>query len=170
MFHRYQTTLQEPQDRFKQKQAPPAIPLKAEGGHEVDEPLEEELDELRQREHQERTVSTLRHKLAMGEDARYIENVRIMNENVLLLTEINVLRKDLQATQQRTQRLLNSVAKMGGDGKDRDKVVEDIVQELQHGPPVFAASLKQARRSGAGGGGVAESLPFLLPPIKKRQQ
>ncbi|KAJ3194367.1 Cilia- and flagella-associated protein 57 [Irineochytrium annulatum] len=60
-------------------------------------PLEEEMEEARQREHLERTIATLRHKLLKGEESRYTENLRIMQENVVLISEINILRKDYEA-------------------------------------------------------------------------
>ncbi|KAJ3114592.1 Cilia- and flagella-associated protein 57 [Phlyctochytrium bullatum] len=47
--------------------------------------LEEEMEEARQREHLERTIATLKHKLAKGEESKYAENLRIMQENVMLL-------------------------------------------------------------------------------------
>jgi hypothetical protein len=50
------------------------------------EAFEEEIEEARQREHLERTAATLRHKLEMSEQSRYNENLRIMHENVVLLT------------------------------------------------------------------------------------
>ncbi|KAJ3082579.1 hypothetical protein HDU99_002214 [Rhizoclosmatium hyalinum] len=55
------------------------------------EALEEEVEEARQREHFERTAATLRHKLKKGDDTRYTDNLRIMHENVVLLTTQQLL-------------------------------------------------------------------------------
>jgi hypothetical protein len=50
------------------------------------EAVEDELEEARQREHLQRTIATLKHKLSKVDESRYIENTRIMDENVVLLT------------------------------------------------------------------------------------
>ncbi|KAJ3101659.1 Cilia- and flagella-associated protein 57 [Phlyctochytrium planicorne] len=67
--------------------------------------LEEEMEEARQREHLERTVATLKHKIEKGEESKYAENLRIMQENVMLLSEINILRKDFEASRMRANKL-----------------------------------------------------------------
>ncbi|KAJ3330953.1 Cilia- and flagella-associated protein 57 [Blyttiomyces sp. JEL0837] len=114
------------------------------------EALEEEVEESRQREHLERTAATLRHKLKKGEEARYAENLRIMHENVLLLTEINILRKDYQASKMRTQRLIQSLEN-SGFSKDEDlELVEEIVDQLKGGHLISKKG---------------SSAAFALPPI-----
>ncbi|KAI8845317.1 hypothetical protein BJ741DRAFT_144500 [Chytriomyces cf. hyalinus JEL632] len=102
------------------------------GGKQQAEALEEEIEEARQREHLERTASTLRHKLRKDEESRYAENLRIMHENVLLLTEINILRKDFQASKIRTQRLLGAVKRSDIDMRaDSVLALEDAVKEFR---------------------------------------
>ena len=49
----------------------------------------------RQREYLERTVTSLRKKQLKDQSAHRQDNVRIMQENVSLITEINHLRKDI---------------------------------------------------------------------------
>jgi hypothetical protein len=55
----------------------------------------------RQREYLERTVSSLRKKVAKDQGLHRIDNVHIMQENVALIKEINQLRKDLRGVRQR---------------------------------------------------------------------
>ena len=51
----------------------------------------------RQREYLERTIASLRKKAAKDQFIHRADNVRIMQENVVLISEINHLRKDLGA-------------------------------------------------------------------------
>ncbi|KAJ3138825.1 Cilia- and flagella-associated protein 57 [Physocladia obscura] len=94
------------------------------------EALEEELEEARQREHFERTVATLRHKLHKSEDTRYNENLKIMNENVILLNEINVLRKDYHASKMRMQKLIGTVEQYSAK-YESPPLVRDILDQFQ---------------------------------------
>jgi len=55
----------------------------------------------RQREHLERSVASLRKKLAKDTEIHRADNVRIMQENVMLINEINDLRRELKMS--RTQ-------------------------------------------------------------------
>ncbi|KAJ3089419.1 Cilia- and flagella-associated protein 57 [Quaeritorhiza haematococci] len=50
----------------------------------------------RQREYLERTVTSLRHKVAKAQTVHRTDNMRIMQENVALIREINQLRRDLK--------------------------------------------------------------------------
>ncbi|KAJ3117421.1 Cilia- and flagella-associated protein 57 [Phlyctochytrium bullatum] len=55
----------------------------------------------RQREYLERTVASLRRKVLKDQGIHRTDNVRIMQENVALIKEINQLRKDLRAVRQK---------------------------------------------------------------------
>ncbi|KAI9346401.1 WD repeat domain 65-like protein [Zopfochytrium polystomum] len=55
----------------------------------------------RQREHLERTVTSLRKKVTKDQGIHRADNVRIMQENVSLIREINQLRKDLRGVRQK---------------------------------------------------------------------
>ena len=59
----------------------------------------------RQREYLERTVSSLRNKFHKDQDVHRTDNVRIMQENVTLIKDINQLRRNLAAAQQRERSL-----------------------------------------------------------------
>ncbi|KAJ3033063.1 Cilia- and flagella-associated protein 57, partial [Rhizophlyctis rosea] len=71
----------------------------------VEAPLEEAVQAFAKREHLEHTVSVLQHRLREEGEKRYIENVRIVRENGILLRELNTLRKDLHASNMRAARL-----------------------------------------------------------------
>merc|ERR1712179_626082 len=60
----------------------------------VDADIQKEYS--RQREHLERSVASLRKKLAKDSEIHRADNVRIMQENVSLIKEINDLRKELK--------------------------------------------------------------------------
>ncbi|XP_013398082.1 cilia- and flagella-associated protein 57 [Lingula anatina] len=60
----------------------------------VDADIQKEY--ARQREHLERSVASLRKKLAKDTEIHRADNVRIMQENVSLIKEINDLRKELK--------------------------------------------------------------------------
>ncbi|KAJ3228464.1 Cilia- and flagella-associated protein 57 [Clydaea vesicula] len=55
----------------------------------------------RQREYLEKTVSSLRKKVTKDQGMHRSDNMRIMQENVTLIKEINTLRKDLKNVQQK---------------------------------------------------------------------
>ncbi|XP_074859320.1 cilia- and flagella-associated protein 57 [Carettochelys insculpta] len=65
----------------------------------VDTDLQQEY--TRQREHLERNLATLKKKVVKESEIHRADNVRIMQENVSLIKEINELRKELKVT--RTQ-------------------------------------------------------------------
>jgi chromosome segregation ATPase len=66
----------------------------------------------RQRQYLERTVDSLRHKLERDSEANQHENLRIMQENVALVKEINELRKEIRNIKQaqREKELAGSMA------------------------------------------------------------
>ncbi|KAI8618895.1 hypothetical protein BC830DRAFT_863271 [Chytriomyces sp. MP71] len=136
VFHKFSDTNEEPDN------AKPTPNQKPDEEGEVEkvkasEALEEEVEEARQREHFERTASTLRHKLNKGEESRYSENLRIMHENVLLLTEINILRKDFQASRLRTQRLLGVVQQSELDGDDSPLIRDVLGDQFKSEAPLM---------------------------------
>ncbi|KAJ1555780.1 Cilia- and flagella-associated protein 57, partial [Cladochytrium tenue] len=162
LHHKYQQVLREPKDRFDSRgrtailQAAAAAAAASAGADRrpVDEPLEEELDAQRQREHLERTAATLRHKLAKADEVRHSDNVRIVGENVLLLSEANVLTRDLRGTQQRTGRLVERIKGYGRDGGPRAEALAlGVVDDLGRAEDSPVATGK---------------LPYLLPPVHKR--
>ncbi|KAJ3066607.1 Cilia- and flagella-associated protein 57 [Podochytrium sp. JEL0797] len=135
MYHKFSKVSEEPAvitPKPKDKQVPNASrEEESPPSKNVAEALEEELEEAREREHFERTASTLRHKLRKGEDTRYNDNLKIMHENVVLLTEINILRKDYQASKLRTQRLVTAVAQNGfhaGDAMLANEVLDRLME------------------------------------------
>jgi len=60
----------------------------------VDADIQKEFS--RQKEHLERSVASLRKKLEKDSEIHKADNVRIMQENVTLIKEINDLRKELK--------------------------------------------------------------------------
>jgi cilia- and flagella-associated protein 57 len=70
----------------------------------------------RQREYLERTVASLQRKQAKDQKLHRLDNVRVMQENVVLITEINHLRKDMQSVKQKERSLelaLKSTSRAG---------------------------------------------------------
>jgi chromosome segregation ATPase len=71
--------------------------------NDLDQDIQAEYN--RQREHLERTVSTLKVKLSRDDRLHKTDNVRIMQENVALISEINQLRKEIKGIKQREKAL-----------------------------------------------------------------
>eukprot|EP00002_Diphylleia_rotans_P000166 TRINITY_DN1008_c0_g1_i4.p1 TRINITY_DN1008_c0_g1~~TRINITY_DN1008_c0_g1_i4.p1 ORF type:complete len:1179 (-),score=303.89 TRINITY_DN1008_c0_g1_i4:414-3950(-) len=63
-----------------------------------------EKEYSRQRDYLEKSVSSLRRKLTKDSEIHRADNVRIMQENVELITEINALRRELKAIKQVTKK------------------------------------------------------------------
>lgn len=76
----------------------------------------------RQREHLERSLSTLQKKLAKDTEIHRVDNVRIMQENVTLIKEINELRRELKVSRTKVHDL--EVA-LGLDRKNRKSSLTD---------------------------------------------
>ncbi|XP_072275438.1 cilia- and flagella-associated protein 57 [Pyxicephalus adspersus] len=76
----------------------------------------------RQREHLERSLSTLQKKLAKDTEIHRVDNVRIMQENVTLIKEINELRRELKVSRTKVHDL--EVA-LGLDRKNRKNSLTD---------------------------------------------
>ncbi|KAJ3210969.1 Cilia- and flagella-associated protein 57 [Clydaea vesicula] len=73
---------------------------------------ESNYDTSREREHKERTIETLLHSLEGIKESRYNDNLRTMQENVLLLSEVNILKKALKSSEIRTSRLEKGIKKI----------------------------------------------------------
>ena len=70
----------------------------------------------RQREYLERTVSSLQKKVSKDQGLHRVENIRIMQENVTLIKEINVLRKDLRNIRQKENAAHLALKHITGEG------------------------------------------------------
>nr|CAD7265563.1 unnamed protein product [Timema shepardi] len=60
---------------------------------------------MRQREHLERTVASLKRQVTKGQSSQHGEGMKIMEENVCLIAEINNLRRELRLSQRRVTEL-----------------------------------------------------------------
>nr|CAD7457121.1 unnamed protein product [Timema tahoe] len=60
---------------------------------------------MRQREHLERTVASLKRQVMKGQSSQHGEGMKIMEENVCLIAEINNLRRELRLSQRRVTEL-----------------------------------------------------------------
>ncbi|CAF3835653.1 unnamed protein product [Rotaria sordida] len=81
----------------------------------------------RQRDHLERTVRSLKGKVDKDSDRHKMENIRIMQENVTLIKEINDLRRELKTSRVKLQDLQTA---MGISRKTAARTTEEIVQAL----------------------------------------
>ncbi|KAI9091829.1 hypothetical protein DFS34DRAFT_596863 [Phlyctochytrium arcticum] len=68
-------------------------------------PSEDDIANEAQRDHLERTVNTLNERCQKEAKRRLEENMRMCKENTVLLSEINLLRKDIQNSLGRTKQL-----------------------------------------------------------------
>ncbi|CAH8541499.1 unnamed protein product [Heterobilharzia americana] len=98
----------------------------------------------RQREHLERSVIGLRQKLARDSEMHRADYVRIMQENVSLIQEINNLRTELKASR---NHITDLEATIGLNRKDGDKARQLLIQVNKSRPnPVLEADYEQAQR------------------------
>ncbi|CAF1577824.1 unnamed protein product [Adineta steineri] len=81
----------------------------------------------RQRDHLERTVRSLKAKVDKDSERHKTENIRIMQENVTLIKEINDLRRELKASRVKLQDLQTA---MGISRKTAARTTEEIVHAL----------------------------------------
>merc|ERR1719410_2686095 len=94
----------------------------------------------RQRDYLEKSVDSLKRKLEKDSQAHRIDNMRIMQENVTLITEINHLRREINAlrhdrTQQETQALGGSRGDAGMTAAQADRELamqREEIKALQH--------------------------------------
>nr|CAH8853744.1 unnamed protein product [Trichobilharzia regenti] len=99
----------------------------------------------RQREHLERSVIGLRQKLARDSEMHRADYIRIMQENVSLIQEINNLRTELKAARNHINDL---EAALGLNRKDGDKARQLLIQVNKSRPnPVLEADYEQAQRA-----------------------
>ena len=98
--------------------------LKSEAAH-VDQDIQKEF--ARQRDHLEKTVNSLKHKLSRDSEIHKVDNIRIMQENVTLIKEVNDLRKELKTCRIKIQDLETA---LGISRKNAITTTEAIVQAL----------------------------------------
>ena len=91
----------------------------------VDQDIQKEYG--RQREHLEKTVNSLKLKLSKDAEMHKADNIRIMQENVTLIKEVNDLRKELKNSRSRGQDLETT---LGISRKNAVQTTEAIVQAL----------------------------------------
>jgi chromosome segregation ATPase len=91
----------------------------------VDQDIQKEYG--RQREHLEKTVNSLKLKLNKDAEMHKADNIRIMQENVTLIKEVNDLRKELKNSRSRAQDLETT---LGISRKNAVQTTEAIVQAL----------------------------------------
>ncbi|MEW5319195.1 MAG: hypothetical protein WDW38_010360 [Sanguina aurantia] len=85
-----------------------------EAGITVEEDGDVEREGSRQREYLERSVDSLKRKLAKDSELHRTDNLRVMQENTALIKEINELRREIKA--QKTKGLPGSGGVIGGGG------------------------------------------------------
>ncbi|KER20605.1 hypothetical protein T265_10886 [Opisthorchis viverrini] len=109
----------------------------------VDADIQKEF--ARQREHLERSVSGLRRKLARDSEVHRVGYVRIMQENVSLIGEINELRRELKLCRNRITEL---EAALGLNRKQGDAARQLLSQVAKNRPnAVLEADYEQAQRA-----------------------
>lgn len=91
----------------------------------VDQDIQKEYG--RQREHLEKTVNSLTQKLNKNSENHKVDNIRIMQENVTLIKEVNDLRKELKNSR---SRCLDLETTLGISRKNAVQTTEAIVQAL----------------------------------------
>lgn len=91
----------------------------------VDQDIQKEYG--RQREHLEKTVNSLTQKLNKNSEIHKSDNIRIMQENVTLIKEVNDLRKELKNSR---SRCLDLETTLGISRKNAVQTTEAIVQAL----------------------------------------
>ncbi|KAJ3190576.1 Cilia- and flagella-associated protein 57 [Irineochytrium annulatum] len=86
-----------------------------------EEPVEVDVQQeySRQREYLQRTVASLRRKVSKDQGIHRSDNVKIMQENVALIKEINQLRRDLRVVRAKEKEQELAVSLSGVVGKER---------------------------------------------------
>lgn len=113
------------------------------GDATVDADIQKEF--ARQREHLERSVSGLRKKLAKDTELHRIGYVRIMQENVSLIGEINNLRRELKLCRNRIAEL---EAALGLNRKQGETARQLLTQVAKNRPnAVLEVEFEQAQRA-----------------------
>ncbi|XP_067423843.1 cilia- and flagella-associated protein 57 isoform X2 [Emydura macquarii macquarii] len=95
----------------------------------VDTDLQQEY--TRQREHLERNLATLKKKVVKESEIHRADNVRIMQENVSLIKEINELRRELKVTRTQVHDLQSA---LGLNRKNKKQGIPDTVPSHERLP------------------------------------
>lgn len=148
----------------------------------VDQDIQQEYS--RQREHLERSVASLRKKLLKDTEIHRADNVRIMQENVTLIREINDLRRELKIARthvhdvevalkvaQKHAGLLGTGAdrlgKLGGSAIEMSEAAEkDRIIEIQRSEIRKLRGHVRDLETGAGRPGSGGRLPPMAPPVQ----
>ncbi|KAM7161419.1 cilia- and flagella-associated protein 57 isoform 2-T2 [Macrochelys suwanniensis] len=106
----------------------------------VDTDLQQEY--TRQREHLERNLATLKKKVVKESEIHRADNVRIMQENVSLIKEINELRRELKVTRTHVHDLQSA---LGLNRKNKKQGIPDTVpsRELLPSPGVLRLNVEE---------------------------
>ncbi|XP_050817064.1 cilia- and flagella-associated protein 57 isoform X2 [Gopherus flavomarginatus] len=106
----------------------------------VDTDLQQEY--TRQREHLERNLATLKKKVVKESEIHRADNVRIMQENVSLIKEINELRRELKVTRTHVHDLQSA---LGLHRKNKKQGIPDTVpsHELLPSPSVLRLNVEE---------------------------
>nr|XP_048717481.1 cilia- and flagella-associated protein 57 isoform X3 [Caretta caretta] len=106
----------------------------------VDTDLQQEY--TRQREHLERNLATLKKKVVKESEIHRADNVRIMQENVSLIKEINELRRELKVTRTHVHDLQSA---LGLNRKNKKQGIPDTVpsRELLPSPSVLRLNVEE---------------------------
>nr|XP_023959645.1 cilia- and flagella-associated protein 57 isoform X2 [Chrysemys picta bellii] len=106
----------------------------------VDTDLQQEY--TRQREHLERNLATLKKKVVKESEIHRADNVRIMQENVSLIKEINELRRELKVTRTQVHDLQSA---LGLNRKNKKQGIPDTVpsRDLLPSPSVLRLNVEE---------------------------
>ncbi|XP_029362498.1 cilia- and flagella-associated protein 57-like isoform X2 [Echeneis naucrates] len=85
-----------------------------------------------QRDHLERTVNSLKERLAKSTEQHEKAYVKIMKENVTLITEINELQKELRLVRTQLKEYKAQLAKYKQSNKSRPNSGEDPKNQTKH--------------------------------------
>merc|ERR1712187_805224 len=103
------------------------------GKQELDPDIQREYG--RQREYLEKSVDSLKKKLLKDSDVHRSDNMRILQENVGLIREINDLRREIEyLKRERQQQRLNVKADTAGGGEQQKKATGPPSEELLERP------------------------------------
>eukprot|EP00951_Prasinocladus_malaysianus_P048765 scaffold662198_cov50-Prasinocladus_malaysianus.AAC.1 len=109
------------------------------GAGDMEEDIQWEYN--RQREYLEKTVDNLKRKLSKDMDLHRTDNMRIMQENVALIKEINELRREIKALKAASAKDTSTLSRDGRNGSPRadmtarEREVEmqrDLIQRLRN--------------------------------------
>merc|ERR1712159_646831 len=98
---------------------------------QVDTSSQEEKSQqliMRQREHLERSLASLRTKMGKDNSVQKQDHIRIMQENVHLISEINELRKELKGSRVRIGDLETALGVRRGK-KNKQNAGDDIIKD-----------------------------------------